>query len=178
MNDRTPAIIFDIDGTLALGIGKDRKAYDYDKVGKDKPNHMVWIALSLLCREYKIIFLSGRENVTFPGRSIRKDKVFRRAYFNPKNTDKWNNVEFPNCFNLTKAWLEYWSDIYDGPNDITLFMRAEGNNEPDHKVKKEMYYNHIVNDYNVKLVIDDRNQVVEMWRKLGLHCRQVAPGNF
>ena len=32
--------------------------------------------------------------------------------------------------------------------------------------------------YNIKYVIDDRNQVVKMWRELGLTVLQVADGNF
>jgi hypothetical protein len=27
-------------------------------------------------------------------------------------------------------------------------------------------------------ILDDRNQVVDMWRSIGLPCFQVAPGNF
>lgn len=41
--------------------------------------------------------------------------------------------------------------------------------------------NRIVVDYgevDVTAVFDDRNQVVDMWRGMGLRCYQVAPGNF
>ena len=31
---------------------------------------------------------------------------------------------------------------------------------------------------NVAMVFDDRNQVVDMWRKSGLTCFQVADGDF
>jgi hypothetical protein len=30
----------------------------------------------------------------------------------------------------------------------------------------------------VRLVLDDRNSVVKMWRSLGLECWQVAEGDF
>ena len=33
-------------------------------------------------------------------------------------------------------------------------------------------------DLDVKMVFDDRKQVVDMWRKRGLTCLQVAEGNF
>jgi hypothetical protein len=39
-------------------------------------------------------------------------------------------------------------------------------------------FNHIRPNYDVKYVIDDRDQVVDMWRSLGLRVLQVAPGNF
>jgi hypothetical protein len=32
--------------------------------------------------------------------------------------------------------------------------------------------------YNPTLVFDDRSRVVEMWRKNGIKCFQVAEGNF
>jgi hypothetical protein len=33
-------------------------------------------------------------------------------------------------------------------------------------------------NFDVQFVLDDRDQVVEMWRAMGLTCLQVAPGNF
>ena len=36
----------------------------------------------------------------------------------------------------------------------------------------------IKDKYQVDYVLDDRNQVVEMWRSLGLTCLQVADGDF
>ncbi len=32
--------------------------------------------------------------------------------------------------------------------------------------------------YTIKFVLDDRNQVVEFWRSLGLTVLQVAEGDF
>ncbi|MGH7203736.1 MAG: AAA family ATPase, partial [Candidatus Levyibacteriota bacterium] len=49
----------------------------------------------------------------------------------------------------------------------------------DAVVKKELYETHISGKYEVLFVLDDRDQVVEMWRKdLGLPCFQVDYGNF
>lgn len=36
----------------------------------------------------------------------------------------------------------------------------------------------IKDKYNVLGIFDDRQQVVDMWRSLGLKCFQVEPGNF
>jgi len=42
-----------------------------------------------------------------------------------------------------------------------------------------MFETHIRNKYFVEMVIDDRDQVVAMWRKeLGLTCLQVDYGDF
>jgi hypothetical protein len=32
--------------------------------------------------------------------------------------------------------------------------------------------------YYIEYVLDDRNQVVDMWRSIGLICLQVAEGDF
>lgn len=59
-----------------------------------------------------------------------------------------------------------------------LYMRAEGDSRKDSIVKQEIYERHIKGKYNVLGVFDDRNQVVDMWRSLGLTCFQVAYGHF
>lgn len=78
------------------------------------------------------------------------------------------------CHNKTLQWL-----IESGIKFNELFMRPEGNNEKDCIIKRRLFDNHVKGNYNVRLVIDDRNQVVDMWRKdLGLTCFQVDYGDF
>jgi hypothetical protein len=45
-------------------------------------------------------------------------------------------------------------------------------------VKLEIFDREIRHKYNVVAVFDDRRQVVEAWRSLGLSVFQVAPGDF
>ena len=45
-------------------------------------------------------------------------------------------------------------------------------------MKEEIYQQHIAGQYNVKFVLDDRQQVVDMWRSLGLTVFQVDEGDF
>lgn len=59
-----------------------------------------------------------------------------------------------------------------------VYMRKTGDYRKDSIVKKELFDNHIKDKYYVEFVLDDRNQVVEMWRDLGLTCLQVAEGDF
>lgn len=59
-----------------------------------------------------------------------------------------------------------------------LYMRKTGDLRKDSIIKEEIYYTHISPNYNVFLVLDDRNQVVDFWRAKGLVCFQVAPGAF
>ena len=78
------------------------------------------------------------------------------------------------CMDQTKKWLMDNFIHYQH-----LFMRPEGNNEKDAIIKRKMYDENIVGKFDVQFTIDDRDQVVEMWRKdLGLTCLQVDYGNF
>ena len=79
------------------------------------------------------------------------------------------------CFDDTKAWLEEHVDI-----SFKLYMRPKAQEfEKDAKIKHEIYTRLIRPMYNVLFVIDDRKQVVDMWRNVaGLKCAQVAEGKF
>lgn len=59
-----------------------------------------------------------------------------------------------------------------------LWMRKSGDSRKDSIIKEEIYNDHIKGKYNIEFVLDDRNQVVELWRSLGLICLQVADGDF
>lgn len=78
------------------------------------------------------------------------------------------------CRPQTEQWL---SD--NGIRYNRLLMRPEGNNEKDSIIKRRLYDNNIAGNYDIDFVLDDRNQVVDMWRKdLGLTCLQVDYGDF
>lgn len=77
------------------------------------------------------------------------------------------------CRTKTMEWL----GMFDIPYD-KLFMRPKGDMRKDSIVKKEIFDKRIKNKYDVQFVLDDRNQVVEMWRNIGLTCLQVAEGDF
>jgi predicted kinase len=75
---------------------------------------------------------------------------------------------------LTEAWLaEHVGVPYEA-----LFMRATGDTRKDSIVKAEIFEREIRHRWAVTGVFDDRNQVVRMWRSLGLTVFQVADGNF
>ncbi len=60
-----------------------------------------------------------------------------------------------------------------------LFMRKAGDQRKDAIVKKEIFEAEIKGKYFVKFVLDDRNQVIDLWRlELGLPCLQVNYGDF
>lgn len=148
---KPPAIIVDIDGTLAHMTG--RSPFDYSKVSDDE----VDLTIRRLAHAWDhytnqslgdahIIICSGRDDT---------------------------------CRVDTHQWLCNNRVLFD-----QLLMRPteavdhNGNKLPDWIVKLEIFNKHIRYEYNVHFVLDDRNQVVDMWRKLGLKCLQVAPGDF
>lgn len=142
--DRTKqqTVLCDIDGTTAMRQG--RNPYDYEKCDTDLPEDRLFSLLwDLYQREYKIIFLSGREKVG-------------------------------NCENKTFNWIQ---DNFGGC--FELYMREEGDHRPDEIVKEEMYHKYIEPNHDVRVVFDDRDRCVKMWRdKLGLLCCQTYYGNF
>lgn len=80
------------------------------------------------------------------------------------------------CRQATTDWLRIYLDAV--VDEDTLLMRKSGDFRKDTVVKRELYYAHIADVYDVLGVFDDRQSVVNMWRELGLTVFQVAPGDF
>ncbi len=136
---REPAILCDLDGTLALLVR--RGPYDTAKCELDELNEPVaHILATYHAAGFRIVLVSGREN-----------------RFRPH----------------TERWLDRYGVKYD-----ELFMRRTKDYRKDAVIKREIYDNQIRDRYDILFVLDDRNQVVEMWRELGLTCLQVADGDF
>lgn len=139
---KSPAVIVDIDGTVALMGG--RSPYDTTTVDQDLPHADVIAVVKALSEVVdRIVFLSGRDE---------------------------------ECRELTQRWLNkhFDSRIYTW----SLHMRPAGDRRRDSIVKAELFDEHVRDEYDVLVVLDDRRQVVDMWRSLGLTCLQVAEGNF
>jgi len=77
------------------------------------------------------------------------------------------------CRQETIKWLKDNNIPFD-----ELWMRRQDDNRKDSIVKAELFDEFVRGKYNVKYVLDDRNQVVDMWRAMGLKCLQVEPGDF
>ena len=138
--DVPPAIVCDLDGTLALHTA--RGPFELGKVYTDNVNAPVLACIREMQRRgYKIIFASGRED---------------------------------SCRDETVRWLKDKCDM----TSVVLYMRKTGDNRKDSLVKEEIYKNDILPEYYVSFVLDDRQQVVDALRELGLTVFQVAPGKF
>ncbi len=77
------------------------------------------------------------------------------------------------CRPQTEKWL-----VQHGVKPTAIFMRATGDQRKDSIIKQEIFDREILGKYNIKFVLDDRQQVVDMWRSLGLTVFQVAEGDF
>jgi hypothetical protein len=73
----------------------------------------------------------------------------------------------------TVQWLTEHKITYDA-----LFMRKAGDFRTDFVIKKEIYDASIKETYEILFCVDDRKQVVDMWRSIGLTCLQCAEGDF
>lgn len=103
-----------------------------------------------------VLALAGDHDVLFMS---GRDEVCR------PDTEKWLHATFPGLVD-SDAW------------STRLFMRPAGDDRPDWQVKHELFLKHVAGQYRVALVLDDREQVVRMWRAMGLPVFQVAEGNF
>ena len=77
------------------------------------------------------------------------------------------------CRKETEQWLQD-----NGVHYHHLFMRPENDMRKDSLVKEEIYNNHIKGKFNVAFVVDDRAQVVEQWRSMGMKVLQCEYGDF
>lgn len=142
-------ILCDLDGTLALFTGNP---YDRD-FSQDKVNPAVYQILE------NIAYRNGDDP------NIHPMKIMILS----GRTDKAEPE--------TKEWLEkFLGEDHDLPYE--LHMRKEGDNRKDAIVKQEMFEEFVKDKYQVDFVLDDRNQVVDLWRGMGLTCFQVNYGDF
>lgn len=90
-----------------------------------------------------------------------------------------NLIYLSGRFEAARADTIEWLLKHGSPQWSALYMRPDGDFRKDSELKKEFYYNHIEPTYDVLCVLDDRDQVVRMWREeLKLCCLQVAYGDF
>ena len=73
----------------------------------------------------------------------------------------------------TVAWLERYVQF-----EYSVTMRPENDHRPDHILKKGLIEKLNLNTSNVLCVFDDRESVVQMWRREGFCCYQVADHSF
>jgi len=141
----------DLDGTTSLLAG--RSPYDATNCDRDPPNRPVVECIKAMYAHLVSIAPEERRgDVKVLFTSGREDK-----YREP--TERFLDKCLPGIPRL-------------------LYMRRTGDQRRDSIIKREIFDAEIRGRWNVLFVLDDRNQVVDAWREMGLACFQVNPGNF
>ncbi|MBT3235970.1 MAG: hypothetical protein HN353_08465 [Bdellovibrionales bacterium] len=144
-----PAIIIDLDGTLAnitnrLHFLSERPRNwpeFFANIDQDQVNH--WcneLNLAMRAKGYSTLLLTGRS------------EKYRES------STQW----------LTDQKIEY----------DKLYMRKSGDFRDDWLIKKEVYLDQIKPEYQVLFVLEDRASVVKMWREIQVTCLQCDVGDF
>lgn len=145
------AVLVDIDGTIAH-MKDHRGPFDWKNVGRDEPDFNVMQVITWIRkgmeRDYSWESLNKAKVILMSGR----DEVCRQETFD---------------------WCVSWDFNFDH-----LLMRPHGDMRKDSIVKAELFDKYIRDNYDVVMVFDDRQQVVDVWRAMGLTCAQVAEGDF
>lgn len=79
------------------------------------------------------------------------------------------------CRESTVAWLIKHNVGYVIHN---MYMRKDGDHRPDYQIKYGILTQMELDGWNPIMAFDDRDQVVQMWRRNNIPCAQVAPGDF
>lgn len=145
----------------------------------EKPNAIICDLDGTLCNvNHRLHFVKGPNKKNWKG--------FFEALVDDSPND-WcrnilSNAEYPIILcsgrtdqyrKLTEDWLDKWAVDYKH-----LFMRYRNDFRQDDIVKEILLDFEILTRYTPYYIIDDRQQVVDMWRKRGYVCLQCADGNF
>lgn len=144
----TRALLVDIDGTMALNnSGRPWYGDDYEKrVFEDDLNETVNRVITYLID-------SGDDWVPFAEHILF---VSGRAEVGRAETVRW----------LTSKASQYH-------NDYTLLMRKDRDFRSDVEVKTEIYKEHILGKFDVLLALDDKPELITLWRGFGIPAWQV-----
>jgi 5'(3')-deoxyribonucleotidase len=147
-------ILCDIDGTAADINHRRHFVENGKKDWKSFFDEMVYDTPNAWCVELlKAMTYEGHEVIFISGRPDNyRDK-----------TEQWLKEYYPFC-----------------SEQLILHMRPAGNSEPDYLIKENILAANFDdnNQKNILFVLDDRQQVVDMWRKNGLVVLQCDAGNF
>lgn len=143
-------VIFDLDGTLA-NI-KHRRVY----LDETPPN---WQAFN--------------RNMKDDAPNVSVVELYKTLW----NTGKYNIVIVSGRSNefrkFTEQWL-FWNKI----SYSQLLMREKDDFRSDHLIKEDILKKLKSIGSEIAFVVDDRQQVVDMWRRNGITCLQCDYGDF
>lgn len=161
-------IIFDLDGTLA---NIEHRLHFIDKALPRKEQNFEWFERQ--CYYDKPV--PQVVDIFRCFRAVRPSLKFLEIWTGRHNTVKWLTVEWlqDHVFGSDFTWREP-----DDPMYVRLRMRPAGDNTPDATLKAQWLDETIADGGLVEMVFDDRQRVVDMWRRHGIFCLQVAKGDY
>lgn len=141
-------VIFDLDGTVSDPA---------HRLHLLKEAKIDWPSFYLACKEDDIIY--GMRDIWL---------ALQKAGFKIIVVTGRSDI----CFTQTTSWL-----IKHGLEFEQIYMRRDGDWRKDHIIKEEVFLKHIKH-LNPVMVFEDRQTVVDMWRRNGILCLQCADGKF
>jgi trehalose-6-phosphatase len=150
-----PLYIFDLDGTLAL------------------IEHRIHYIRERKPRDWRAFFAACVDDA--PNQPVI-DTMRRLAL----TADVWVwSGRSDEALQPTLAWLAMHTHLLQSEAGIVLKMRREGDYTPDEELKASWLAGmNAIDRQRLVAVFDDRDRVVAMWRRHGVPCFQVAPGEF
>lgn len=150
-----PLYIFDLDGTLA------DITHRIHYIREQKP------------RDWRAFFAACADDA--PNRPVIH--TMRRLSF---TSDVWVwSGRSDEAREATLTWLVKHTHLDATDAVAALRMRREGDYTPDEELKASWLAGmNVIDRQRLVAVFDDRDRVVAMWRRHGVPCFQVAPGEF
>ena len=155
---------------------------DCDGMIKSKPKAIVCDLDGTLCNiDHRLQFVKGEGKkdwkAFFDGISGDSVNVWCKEILKAFDLKDYEIVLCSGRPDNYRASTSYWLHENEIPYD-SLYMRERNDFRRDDIVKEILYLFEIKPYYDVLFVVDDRMQVVEKWRELGLICLQCHPGEF
>jgi hypothetical protein len=170
-NDR-PLYIFDLDGTMALiehrrHLVEGPMIHDREKGGMKRADP-----------DFKPDWRAFYEACHMDAPNMPVIKTFCQLYTIGAELMVWSGRE-DSVRQKSILWLSLHTGIVAHMIEQMLKMRPAGDYTPDEQLKRK-WLNQLQPNQRQRLtaVFDDRDKVVDMWRKEGVACFQVAPGQF
>lgn len=144
------SVIFDIDGTLA-DIRHRRGYLDSERPDWRRFNEAMGgdTPNTPIVSLYKTLWESGQYKMEVVTGRNERFRAVTETWFT------WNEIPF-----------------------ASITMRPDNDYRPDNELKKNILEDLRAKGHDIAFAVDDRQQVVDMWRSNGITCLQCDVGNF
>jgi phosphoglycolate phosphatase-like HAD superfamily hydrolase len=179
-------IIFDLDGTLA---NIDHRRHHIDPTKRDDVYYHELSDLKQMKGWYYL------DDVSYP-KSRVKFKPDWKKFFDDCHLDRPNDAVMKIFVHLamkkndieiwtgrpeklravTEEWLDQFLHVF--MDKVRVKMRPDNDNTPDFELKEIWLRQEVEEGKEIEMVFEDRNRVVQMYRKLGIPCFQVDNGDY